>query len=367
MSQRENQKRYSIFQDGNICVSIALKIHIDEQLRILSTRSQDNQTRLMEDLLKEGIAQAKQGDYETAIASYERAISSNLELSEAYYRRGLAYFELNKLERAIADYDRSLNLDGKQVNVYFSRATAFLAGDKIQSCIIDLQIIFSLDANYDKAYKLRANVCIRLKEDTMRRSTISNRQGKYISPVRIKKAVVFVLPASVRIEQQKIAERGGVTNQMFWRQIQQKIGLGNLGEAFRDCNWLLQLDPYDAQAYQCRGNISIELGEHQQAKQDFHQAAKCFRTQGDLASAERLERRCLELQLKSVYRQPQPELPRLVRTPNPQNAIENRLYVLVGSWKIAQSLVEKLMQRYPGEAETWYWEKAIYDIERDRL
>ena len=317
MSQRENQKRYSIFQDGNICVSIALKIHIDEQLRILSTRSQDNQTRLMEDLLKEGIAQAKQGDYETAIASYERAISSNLELSEAYYRRGLAYFELNKLERAIADYDRSLNLDGKQVNVYFSRATAFLAGDKIQSCIIDLQIIFSLDANYDKAYKLRANVCIRLKEydeaiDYLKQA------GKIYLARQDKESCRFCIARIRQIEQQKIAERGGVTNQMFWRQIQQKIGLGNLGEAFRDCNWLLQLDPYDAQAYQCRGNISIELGEHQQAKQDFHQAAKCFRTQGDLASAERLERRCLELQLKSVYRQPQPELPRLVRTPNPQ-------------------------------------------------
>lgn len=321
----------------------------------------------MKDLLQQGISLAKQGDYRAAIAIYDRAIATDLEFPAAYYHRGLAYFELNELEQAIADYNQSLNLDGRQTKVYLSRAQAFLALDEIQSCIIDLQVILSLDANCDKAYKLRANVCLRLQEYDEAIGYLKQ-AGKIYLARQDKESCRFCIARMRQIEQQKIAEQGGMTNQTFLRQIEAKISRGELGEAFRDCNWLLQLDPYDAQVYQCRGNISIELGEYRQARQDLERAAKCFRTQGDLAASERLQRRCVELQLKSTMElKPQSQVPRLVRTPQPQNALQHRLYVLVGNWKIAQSLVENLMQRYPGKAETWYWSKAIYDLERDRL
>lgn len=321
----------------------------------------------MEDWLQQGITQAKQGEYELAIATFNRAISANLEFAEAYYHRGLAYYELGKVDRAIADYDRCLSLDSQQVNVYLSRASAFLAQDNIQSCIIDLQIIFSLDPNCDKAYKLRANVCIRLKEYNQAIDYLKQ-AGKIYLNRQDKESCRFCIARIRQIEQQKIAEQGGVTNQVFLQQIERKISQGNLGEAYRDCNWLIQLDPYDGSAYQCRGNISIKLGEQEQARKDLLAAAKCFRTQGDVAASERLERQSLELQLENVYQQlPQRNITLLKRTPYPQNAIQNRLYVLVGNWKIAQSLVERLMLRHPGEPEIWYWEKAIYDIERDRL
>ncbi|MEL6930662.1 MAG: tetratricopeptide repeat protein [Cyanobacteria bacterium J06600_6] len=320
----------------------------------------------MSELLQQGITQAKQGDYAKAIAIFNRVIAANLENPAAYYQRGLAYYELKEVERAIADYNQSLNLDAQQINVYLSRAKAFIEQDQIQQAIIDLQIIFSLDRNCDKAYKLRANICIDLKEYSQAIDYLKQ-AGKIYLDRQDKESCRFCIARIRQIEQQKIAEQGGVTNQAFLRQIQQRISQGNLGEAYRDCNWLLQLDPYDSQAYQCRGEIAIKLGETKQAKKDFRQAAKCFRSQGDTIAAERLEKRCLELQLETVYQQtPTSKVPRLVRTPHPQNAIQNRLYVLVGNWKIAQSLVERLMLRHPGEAETWYWEKAIYDLERDR-
>ena len=317
----------------------------------------------MSELLQQGITQAKEKDYETAIATFDRALAA-IEDPAAYYQRGLAYYELGQVERAIADYNQSLNLDARQTNIYLSRATAFINLDKIQNAIIDLQIVFSQNPNCDRAYKLRANICIRLKEYNQAIDYLKQ-AGKIYLDRQDKESCRFCIARIRQIEQQKIAEQGGVTNQVFLYQIQQKLDRGNLGEAFGDCNWLLQLDPYDPQAYQCRGEIALELGEQQQAKQDFQQAAKYFRSQGDLKTCERLEKRCLELQLENVY-QNSSKAPLLVRTPYPQNAIQNRLYVLVGNWKIAQSLVERLMLRHPGEAEAWYWEKAIYDIERDR-
>lgn len=321
----------------------------------------------MEEILQQGIAKAKNGDYTAAIELFTQAIALNDKSAIAYYHRGLAYYELGNTAEAIADYDRSLNLDVKQVNVYLNRATAFLAMGNIQSSIIDLQIVFSLDPNCDKAYKLRANICFRLKEydeaiDYLRQA------GKIYLERQDKESCRICIAHIRQIEQQKIEVRGGVTNRAFLQQIKQKIVRGKLGEAFSDCNWLLKLDPYDGEAYLYRGKISVELGEYQQARQNFQQAAKCFRTQGNIAEAEKLQRRCLELQLDNVYlHTSQPDIPRLTRTSQPQNALQNRLFVLVGNWNIAQSLVERLMQRHLGKPETWYWEKAIYDIERDRL
>lgn len=312
------------------------------------------------EFLQQGISQAKKGDYETAIDSFNKAIAFDPQSAEAYYHRGLAYYNLGNIEQAIADYDSSLNLDS-QVNVYLSRAKAFLDLNKIQSSIIDLQVIFSLDPGCDKAYKLRAKICLKLKEYD-RAIDYLKQAGKIYLDRQDKESCRFCIARIRQIEQQQIAEQGGVTNQVFLQQIQQQIARGNLKQALHDCNWLLQLDTYSAEAYQCRGNIYLKLGEGDRARNDLLQAAKCFRTQGNVAEAARLERRCCELRLNNI--EPR-STPRLIRTSSPQNILQNELYLLVGDWNIAQDLVERLMRQYPGKSETWYWERAIDDTEHD--
>lgn len=324
---------------------------------------------MKQEFLKQGINQARSGNYEAAIALFDRAVASNSCVFQAYYHRGLAYYDLGNIKQAIADYNQSLNCNSQQVEVYFSRATAFLALDNIQNSIIDLQIIFSLDSDYDRAYKLRANICIRLKEYNQAIDYLKQ-AGKIYLARQDKESCRFCIARIRQIEEQKIEAQGGVTNQAFIQQIQQKISQGNLGEAFRDCNWLIKLDTYNAEAYQHRGNISVKLGEYDQAQQDLHKSAECFRSQGNIAESEKLARRCLELQLDRAYEKTaakKTNISKLIRTNRPQNSLQNQLYVLVGNWNIAQSLVERLMQSYPGEADNWYWEKAIYDIKRDHL
>ncbi|MBD2256072.1 hypothetical protein [Pseudanabaena sp. FACHB-2040] len=50
-----------------------------------------------------------------------------------------------------------------------------------------------------------------------------------------------------------------------------------------------------------------------------------------------------------------------------QSGTRRQLLRLVGgSGSTAERLLSQLRQRYPGESEQWYWEKAIYDIRRDR-
>ena len=249
------------------------------------------------EFLQQGITQASQGDYATAIDSFNKAIASNSQSAEAYYHRGLAHYHSGNIKLAIADYDLSLNLDPQQLDVYLSRAKAFFDLDNIQSSIIDLQVIFSLDPNCDRAYKLRANISIKLKEYDLAIAYLKQ-AGKIYLERQDKESCRFCIARIRQIEQQKVVEQGGVTNQLFLQQIEREILRGNLKQALRDCSWLLQLDPYNGEAYRCRGNIHLKLGESDLARRDLLEATKCFRTQGNIAESERLERRCWELRLK---------------------------------------------------------------------
>ncbi len=146
------------------------------------------------------------------------------------------------------------------------------------------------------------------------------------------------------LQEQKIATQGGLTNNAFLEQIQIKIKQGQLSEAISDCNWLLQLDPHNPQAYYHRGKIELQLGKYQEAKTDLRQAAEYFRSQGNIVEFEKTERLCLQLHLTNTISAStlplisQLNFPQFTRLSQPENAIQNRLCLLVGDWNIAQRL-----------------------------
>lgn len=50
-----------------------------------------------------------------------------------------------------------------------------------------------------------------------------------------------------------------------------------------------------------------------------------------------------------------------------QSSTRRQLLRMVGgNPSVAQRLVEQVRERYPNRSEQWCWEKAIYDIQRDR-
>ena len=46
--------------------------------------------------------------------------------------------------------------------------------------------------------------------------------------------------------------------------------------------------------------------------------------------------------------------------------LQNELIRIAGNSCVAERLVDSLRDKYPGKPEKWYWEKAIFDLERDR-
>lgn len=316
----------------------------------------------MEDFLDRGITQAAYKNYYVAIDFFNQAIAIDSEFVEAYYRRGLTYLDSGDAQQAIIDFDRCLNLDQQQIEVYLSRAEAFGALNQLQAGIIDLQIALSLDPNCDQAYKLQANVCLRLGEYDQAIEYLKQVGDIYLQR-QDQKSCKYCSDKIRQIENQKISTRRGMTTELFLQQIQYKISKGLFAEAYVDCNWLLELDPYNAWAYQFRGNVCQEVDEYDQVQQNFRQAAKYFRTRGNLGEAERVERHCMTMQLNKVYHQNYQSKRRFRPKPAPENDRQQRLYDLVGNWDVAQGLVSKLMKRHPDRNESWCWSRTVIDIE----
>ena len=50
----------------------------------------------------------------------------------------------------------------------------------------------------------------------------------------------------------------------------------------------------------------------------------------------------------------------------PREELRRKLYPLVhGDWNLAERLLDSARRSNPGHSEDWYWEKVIYDLERD--
>ena len=84
------------------------------------------------------------GDYERAIADYDKAIELDPKDAAAYYNRGLAYADKGEYERAIADYDKAIELDPKDANPYYGRGLIYKGQGEKEKAIADFEKFLEL-------------------------------------------------------------------------------------------------------------------------------------------------------------------------------------------------------------------------------
>lgn len=64
------------------------------------------------------------GNYDLAIANYNRAVKIDPEEAEFYFNRGLAYDKLGLIMQTKTDYENALPLNPKDAEAHFTRALA---------------------------------------------------------------------------------------------------------------------------------------------------------------------------------------------------------------------------------------------------
>jgi tetratricopeptide (TPR) repeat protein len=337
----------------------------------------------MHELYQQGIASLEAGDLEGAIVSFDEILQLQPDFTEAYYKRGLARFKRHDSQGAIADYTRALLSDDKNASAYYARSLAYLSVGSLEGAIADVKQAILIKPDSAAAYNLLGTV--RQRQGATEKAIASYKkaaelyldQQDIFNCRRCLEALRQLQPtSSVSPNSAKSAFLPLLTPNEFLQQAVEKAKQNYWG-ALEDLDWAVQLDPQNVQAYSYRGQIKEKWGDNQGAIEDYRQAAKLFLAQADQGMAQKMIEavdRIKTTQAQTVQAQTVRTYPvnpaRVTHRPPTgplSREVQDKLLRLVGDdRKIASGLVERLKQKHPGMPEDWYWEKAIYDLGRDR-
>ena len=321
---------------------------------------------------QQGIAQADAHDYQRAIQSFDQAIAAQPDFAEAYYQRGLARFKLNDFVGAIADYTTVIRLNANHTRFYFARSLTYLNQGDLRAAIADAEQVIRLDANHAGAYNLLGNLWQR--KDQIGKAIVHYKKAAELyleqkDAANCRRCMAIAQQLKPKSPDQLAQSVAPIEMGEFLQQAVTKAQRGDLGGAIEDLDWAIQIDPQDANAYAARGRVLEKMGDSSYASENYQLAARLFAQRGDAAMQQSM--------LKAIQHMKRPEqqtAPAPIRRPKPSDSsgqispqVQAELRRLVGDdRRIASDLVEQLKLKNPGMPEDWYWEKAIYDLERDR-
>jgi tetratricopeptide (TPR) repeat protein len=169
---------------------------------------------------KSGKQKYRKGDYQGALADYNKAISLDPKLVKSYNNRGILKQEkLNDPQGALADYNKAISLNPKFANAYNNRGT--LKQNKLndsQGALADYNKAISINPKDAKPYYNRA---------ILKNEKLNDSQG-----------------------------------------------------SLADYNKAISINPKDADAYYNRGLLKRNENDQAGAKRDFQVAARLYRQQG---------------------------------------------------------------------------------------
>lgn len=103
-----------------------------------------------------GNAFARQGDLDSAIDDFTKAIRRNSRSLVAYFNRGNAHFAQENFDQAIADFSRAISLQPDHVLSYNNRGNAYLAKGETERAIAEYNKALDIDPKNTQAAANRA-------------------------------------------------------------------------------------------------------------------------------------------------------------------------------------------------------------------
>jgi len=106
-------------------------------------------------LVQQGDALVKQGNYDEAIKEYTAAIELDPTLASAYLGRGQAYYFNGRSLMALSDYSEAIALDPQNAAAYYSRGWSQLANNAWDGAVSDFTKALELEPDQARAYNGR--------------------------------------------------------------------------------------------------------------------------------------------------------------------------------------------------------------------
>ena len=213
---------------------------IQQILKVISPEASEAET-----YLRDAGAKAKQGDHESAITDYDRALCLKPDFAIAYLHRGIAKGNIGLCSDAISEFDTALRLKPDYADAYFNRGVVRGNLGQRSAEIMDYDVALRINPNDALAYNSRglANASMEHYDAAI---------ADYDEVLRLKPDLAEVY------NNRGLAKR-------HLRQYNDAID--NFDEALR-------LSPNSAEIHYNRGLAKYDLELETEAKQDFQTALR---------------------------------------------------------------------------------------------
>jgi tetratricopeptide (TPR) repeat protein len=86
-------------------------------------------------LLHKGMDKVRRTQYEEAAAIFDKVLSKNPEITEAWNNRGVALYRMGRIDEAIESYNKSLSLDGNNLDALRNKGLALRSVGALQEAM----------------------------------------------------------------------------------------------------------------------------------------------------------------------------------------------------------------------------------------
>ena len=121
------------------------------------TVAAEEKTAAVSSALTNGDKSLQTGDFNAAIAFYEKAIAKDPESGEALNGLGRAYYELARYQEAITVLDHALSLRTNYSAAYLNRGCSYAKLNQNEKAVADFNRAIQLKPDYAEAYLYRGN------------------------------------------------------------------------------------------------------------------------------------------------------------------------------------------------------------------
>ena len=111
-----------------------------------------------DELLNQGVVLLEEGQYDRAIAYFNKAIEINPKYADAYNNRGNAYAKKGQYDKAIADYNKAIEINPRFAAAYNNRGNAYMGNGQYDKAISDYNKAIEINPRDAFAYDNRGFV-----------------------------------------------------------------------------------------------------------------------------------------------------------------------------------------------------------------
>jgi tetratricopeptide (TPR) repeat protein len=252
---------------------------------------------------------------------------------EQFYTHLLEQAERGDLQGALDNANWAVQTSPNDAWVYACRgALYFKRGDRT-AALTDFNRSIQLDPNSHVAYRGRGK--------------LRSQMGDY-------RGAILDFDRALAIDPQDLfiyLARGNV-----------RVSLHDYTAAIADFTQAIEIEPQEPSGYLQRAQTYTKIEELARAIDDYQIAANIYLERQDLPKYQDTLQNLQQLQRSAPKSSPPPNRGQF----QPQHeALRQRLYILVsGQWAIAQRLIDRLKEEYPGQSEDWYLERVIDNLEQ---